>query len=707
MVKREIENRTSALVSQYFKMNKFFQLLCLCFIVLLPASQAQVTNAHVWVNEFRYDNMSNFQVDDQDDFVELIVSNELLNSPELANYRLVFYAVGGFDMDTENGLPGRGLPYSKQSLLYSDTQTFHSLADEDLTGENGFQRCPSATGNYTVLTKKVELMDIPSAFGLVYENGDNSDVIQLISYERAFNIKDHPDAGPAAGQSTTLLTSLLGMNIGGTVEQDPSTRAVHSIQLLGTGATYDDFSWNDDQNNTQSLCTANVGQTINELPCIPPSIHNPGNQTACNVFNLPAIEGQFVSADAAYFNDSQENGGTEITGSITSDMTVWIFDDNGCGTSEESFDVTFESGVTIPDFSDVAVCKDKGVTVEFAENVPAQSTIRWQKLENGIFTDIPNQSTATLNLPRITADGTYRLVIDTETGCSGISNQFMILANEFEAGTYNGEQEITRGENAIPFAVLTPAAGDNITYQWESGAVNNNFEYSDIANATDATYDPGTPQETTFYRRITTNQLLNSNCSTTGDAVRVKVNPFQDALGVTLQTLEAFARGENNVVAWKTAMEFNAKGFQVEWSVDGKNFEFIGFVTANNRPSNYTFTHETPEMGDNYYRLQELDNTGKTTQSPTVNVLRTDLAVTELTVTPNPATETVVLNLPTTIDATESYELTIFNSNGQVVVARTLTATATLSVSSLATGMYQVVAQQGEQRFETQLVKVK
>lgn len=692
-------------------MNKFFLLLCLCLVALLPVSQAQVTDAHVWVNEFRYDNLSSFRVDDQDDFVELIVSNEILNSAEAANYQLVLYTANGFDMDTENGLPGKGLPYSKTSILYTAAETFHSLADEDALGINGFQRCPVATGNYTVLTKKMTLMDIPTAFGIIYDDGTNGGVVQLISYERAFKIKNHADAGPAAGQNTTLMpsTSLLGPNPGGSVEQNALTDGSHSIQLRGTGAAYGDFGWDDNQDpiqNFNSPCMVNSGQTINELPCIAPAINNPGNQTACNSYTLPAITGQFLSDNAAYFDDSQANGGTEITGPITSNMTVWIFDDNGCNTAEESFDVTLESGVTIPDFSDVAVCSGDNTTIEFTGTVPAQSTLRWQMFDGTNFVDIPNESMPTLTLNNVTMTGTYRLVIDTDTGCSGTSNEFMVVANSFEAGTYNGDQTITEGDNATPFAVITPAAGDALTFQWQSSLANNNFDFSDIAGANMETYDPGAPTQTTFYRRITTNTVVGSSCPTTGDDVTVDVQQ-QAALAVTLTNIEAFAQGNNNLVAWKTAVEQNTKGFHVEWSTDGKNFLPLGFVNANNQPSSYTFVHENPVVGENYYRLQELDQAGKKTASSIVNVLRSDLAAANFTLAPNPAQETVVLNLPTTIDAAQDYEVTIYNTNGQIVATRTLAATATLAVNELASGLYQVTVQQGEQRFETQLVKVK
>ena len=78
--------------------------------------------------------------------------------------------------------------------------------------------------------------------------------------------------------------------------------------------------------------------------CIQPIIDNPGNQTACDSYTLPAITGTDL-VDAKYYNNSQALGGTVITGQITTSQTVWIYDeynnDPTCS-DEVSFLVTIE-----------------------------------------------------------------------------------------------------------------------------------------------------------------------------------------------------------------------------------------------------------------------------------------------------------------------------------------------------------------------------
>ena len=62
--------------------------------------------------------------------------------------------------------------------------------------------------------------------------------------------------------------------------------------------------------------------------------------SACGSFTLPTILGQNLTGNEAYYNDSQANGGTILTGPITTSQTVWIYD-GGLGCEDEtSFFVT-------------------------------------------------------------------------------------------------------------------------------------------------------------------------------------------------------------------------------------------------------------------------------------------------------------------------------------------------------------------------------
>lgn len=224
----------------------FFVALCCTLSV-----QAQNTN-NLWVNEFHYDGTSSFTAAPANEFVELIVHNDIVNNPvELAKYQLVLYSAGASVVDENTAEAVKGLPYDKSSRLYSAADTYHTL--------DGFQVCDVADRNYSVLSKELPvLQDLPSGMGLIY---NNSVVVQLVSYEKRFKIKDAAEAGPAAG----MLTEMMGS---ATVAENSSSSNMTSMQL-GRGASgnnYAAFSWS--SGNTASPCALNNGQEVGNLEAV-------------------------------------------------------------------------------------------------------------------------------------------------------------------------------------------------------------------------------------------------------------------------------------------------------------------------------------------------------------------------------------------------------------------------------------------------------
>ena len=79
-----------------------------------------------------------------------------------------------------------------------------------------------------------------------------------------------------------------------------------------------------DQNGT---CTSEEAFDITIIQT--PSITNPGNQSACATYSLPAIAGSNLSGSQGFFNNSQAQVGTALSGAITSSQTVFMYDANG------------------------------------------------------------------------------------------------------------------------------------------------------------------------------------------------------------------------------------------------------------------------------------------------------------------------------------------------------------------------------------------
>ena len=94
---------------------------------------------------------------------------------------------------------------------------------------------------------------------------------------------------------------------------------------------------------------------------------------------------------------------------------------------------------------------------------------------------------------------------------------------------------------------------------------------------------------------------------------------------------------------WQTANEENNKGFNIQHSLDGENWETIDFVQGHGtiqEVQDYTYTDETPPAGINYYRLKQVDFDGQFEYSNIVNVhYEAESTNDELSVFPNPISD--------------------------------------------------------------------
>ena len=89
---------------------------------------------------------------------------------------------------------------------------------------------------------------------------------------------------------------------------------------------------------------------------------------------------------------------------------------------------------------------------------------------------------------------------------------------------------------------------------------------------------------------------------------------------------------------WKTAIEINNKGFEIERSADGYSFTGIGFVNGygnSSGVSEYTFSDANPPNGAAYYRLKQIDLDGKIIYSFSI---RLDYNVFDWKISGNPVT---------------------------------------------------------------------
>ena len=134
-------------------------------------------------------------------------------------------------------------------------------------------------------------------------------------------------------------------------------------------------------------------------------------------------------------------------------------------------------------------------------------------------------------------------------------------------------------------------------------------------------------------------------------------------LPVNLQSFSGHSEGGFNYLTWTTATELNNDHFNVQRSLDAKNWQTIGQVAGNGTTEEritYEFLDREAPAGLNYYRLQQVDYDGAFEYFGPITV-RT-AAASGVSVFPNPVKE--VLNVQVQAPAT----IVIRDMNGRELV---------------------------------------
>ncbi len=175
-------------------MNRFLQICCLClaFVVSLQPVSAQTS---VFINEIHYDNTGG----DEGEAIEIAGPA----GTDLNGWSIVLYNGSASVLDEYNTV---------------------NLTDV----------IPDLGGGFGVVDIEIAGIQNGSPDGLVLFDGVN--VVQFLSYEGSFT---------AAGGVAAGLTSI---DIG--VEESSATQVGESLQLGGTGTTYEDFAWEAAATNT-------------------------------------------------------------------------------------------------------------------------------------------------------------------------------------------------------------------------------------------------------------------------------------------------------------------------------------------------------------------------------------------------------------------------------------------------------------------------
>lgn len=149
------------------------------------------------------------------------------------------------------------------------------------------------------------------------------------------------------------------------------------------------------------------------------------------------------------------------------------------------------------------------------------------------------------------------------------------------------------------------------------------------------------------------------------------VNP-----GVVYASIDAMANEKNVLVKWATSSELNNSHFEVERSLDMKNFRTVALIldgfTAEGTGKNYQFKEEAGEVKNGktvYYRLKQFDIDGKVNYSTVLAVhLQNKTAANSMQISPNPTGDVLSVQLNTVMQG--NTEIRIVNLAGQTRLSK-------------------------------------
>jgi hypothetical protein len=181
------------------------------------------------------------------------------------------------------------------------------------------------------------------------------------------------------------------------------------------------------------------------------------------------------------------------------------------------------------------------------------------------------------------------------------------------------------------------------------------------------------------------------------------------SLPVTYISFQAQRGNEAVHLNWITATEKDAKDFIVERSANGRDFYPVGSVTALNRAGGaaYNFDDVHPLSKKSYYRLHQTDLNGESSYSE-VKTVEADL-LQSLSLTPNPAAESVLVSLSHTGENTEA-TLVLYNTMGQEIKSVTVESSSlengyALNLTELAKGAYLLKLTTAQEVWTQRLIK--
>jgi hypothetical protein len=289
-------------------------------------------------------------------------------------------------------------------------------------------------------------------------------------------------------------------------------------------------------------------------------------------------------------------------------------------------------------------------------------------------------------------EANYQLFLTTPSACKKLTLNSPVSPNDLtyldlKGYNFTANNDVTLGTNGTKYTTIILGTG--------------NFNYGGNISYLGESY---------ISTVIAGNGKPTAAVQTTGQTTPggTKITP----LPVELTSFTAVKKAGEVSLAWETASEKNNTGFEVQISLDGKNYEALTFVASKNgnatSSQRYAFAHKTAgKEGLVYYRLKQVDMDGKF-EYFTAKVVDLGRATASVNTFPNPFQNQFELNL--TAATAEKSQITVTDMTGKTVYAaeQNLTKganTLKVELKNQPAGLYLLKATTGNQTYTNRLVK--
>ncbi|GEO11814.1 DNRLRE domain-containing protein [Segetibacter aerophilus] len=235
---------------------------------------------------------------------------------------------------------------------------------------------------------------------------------------------------------------------------------------------------------------------------------------------------------------------------------------------------------------------------------------------------------------------------------------------------------VSASVQSIAAGIGSPTAvtmqGVNVTADVQSWVANSSSNFGWILKANDETLE------------ASVKRFVSKNSASTAQRPSLSVT-YQATLPITLKGFSASLSRQNALLKWSTSTEIDNDRFEIEHSLNGRDFLTIAEVKANGASTtehSYSYLHENISAGKHFYRITDVDKSGHRRYSQIITL--SSMSTPALQVYPNPATSFISV---TTSSVLKGAEFSINSLAGQLLLRGKLSEQQ-IDIQKLPAGQY-------------------